>query len=84
MFWIWGSFAWIAAFFVWFFIYETKDMTLEQVNELYNNESKAWKSPHYRQEIRRASIAAHSERGYSISNEKKEQPSRAQSIEHAA
>lgn len=83
VFWIWGSFAWIAVVFVWFFIYETKDMTLEQVNDLYNHESKAWKSPKYRQQIRQASIAAHSERGYSISAEK-EKPSRAQSIEHAA
>jgi len=83
VFWIWGSFAWIAVFFVWFFIYETKDMTLEQVNELYNNESRAWKSPGYRQQIRQASIAAHSDRGYSDSDEK-EKPNRAQSIEHAA
>lgn len=85
VFWIWGSFCWIAVFFVYFFIYETKDMTLEQVNDLYNNESRAWKSPGYRQQIRQASIAAHSERGYSISDEKeKEKPTRAQSIEHAA
>jgi sugar porter (SP) family MFS transporter len=84
VFWIWGSFAWIAVFFVWFFIYETKDMTLEQVNELYNHESKAWKSPGYRQQIRQASIAAHSERGYSVSDEKEDKPTRAQSIEHAA
>jgi SP family sugar:H+ symporter-like MFS transporter len=84
VFWIWGSFAWIAVFFVWFFIYETKDMTLEQVGELYNNESRAWKSPGYRQQIRQASIAAHSERGYSVSDEKDAKPTRAQSIEHAA
>ncbi|KAM0720221.1 hypothetical protein Q7P37_004357 [Cladosporium fusiforme] len=83
VFWIWGSFAWIALFFVWFFIYETKDMTLEQVSELYENESRAWKSPYYRQQIRQASITSHDERSRSISDEK-EKPSRAQSIEHVA
>ncbi|KAM0707171.1 hypothetical protein Q7P35_006502 [Cladosporium inversicolor] len=83
VFWIWGSFAWLAVFFVYFFIYETKDMTLEQVNELYNNESRAWKSPGYRQQIRQASVAAHSERGNSFGDEK-EKGSRAQSIERAA
>jgi len=83
VFWIWGSFAWIAVVFVWFMIYETKDMTLEQVNDLYNHESKAWKSPKYRQQIRQASIAAHSERANSVSEEK-EKPMRAESIEHAA
>lgn len=83
VFWIWGSFAWIALVFAWFFIYETKDMTLEQVNELYNNESQAWKSPYYRRQIRQASITSHDERSRSISDEK-EKPSRAQSIEHVA
>lgn len=71
-------------FFVYFFIYETKDMTLEQVNELYNNENRAWKSPGYRQQIRQASVAAHSERGGSFGGDEKEKGSRAQSIEHAA
>lgn len=83
VFWIWGSFAWIAVVFTWFMIYETKDMTLEQVNDLYNHESKAWKSPKYRQQIRQASVAAYSERQASISDEK-EKPTRAESIEHAA
>ncbi|KAF1988877.1 putative transporter, partial [Aulographum hederae CBS 113979] len=35
IFWIWGGFCWIAAVFVWFLIYETKNLTLEEVSELY-------------------------------------------------
>ncbi|OQD79071.1 hypothetical protein PENANT_c063G02325 [Penicillium antarcticum] len=47
VFWIWGSFCWIALVFVYTMIYETKGMALEQVNELYENVPKAWKSPGY-------------------------------------
>lgn len=47
VFWIWGSFCWLALVFVYFMIYETKGMSLEQVNELYENEPRAWKSPKY-------------------------------------
>ena len=39
IFWIWGGFCWIAVAFVWFTIYETKNLTLEQVNELYGKSS---------------------------------------------
>lgn len=35
IFWIWGGFCWIAVVFTFFFIYETKNLTLEEVNELY-------------------------------------------------
>lgn len=48
IFWIWGGFCWIAVVFVWGFIYETKDLTLEEVNDLYNVVGKAWKSKAYR------------------------------------
>lgn len=44
VFFVWGSFCLIACFFVWFMIYETKGLTLEQVDELYSKTSKAWKS----------------------------------------
>ena len=44
IFWIWGGFCWIAAVFVFFMFYETKNLTLEQVSELYETTSKAWKS----------------------------------------
>lgn len=44
VFFVWGSFCLMACFFVWFLIYETKGLTLEQVDELYAKTSKAWKS----------------------------------------
>ncbi|KAJ5100118.1 general substrate transporter [Penicillium argentinense] len=57
VFWIWGSFCWIAFVFVYTMIYETKGLALEQVNELYENESRAWKSPGYRSELRTLSVS---------------------------
>jgi hypothetical protein len=57
VFWIWGSFCWIAFVFVYTMIYETKGLALEQVNELYENEPKAWKSPGYRSELRALSVS---------------------------
>lgn len=43
--------------FVYTMIYETKGLALEQVNELYDNVPKAWKSPAYRSELRTASVS---------------------------
>ena len=85
VFWIWGTFCWIAAVFTYTMIYETKDMTLEQVNELYEAESRAWKSPGYRAQIRRFSVAderaAAAADGESFGDEK-EKESRAHSVEN--
>ncbi|KAI7082643.1 putative transporter [Hortaea werneckii] len=58
VFWIWGGFCWIAVFFVYFMIYETKDMTLEQVNELYETVRFAPKSVGYHAATRRFSSVA--------------------------
>lgn len=44
VFFVWGTFCLIACFFVWSMIYETKGLSLEQVDELYSKTSKAWKS----------------------------------------
>ena len=44
VFFIWGGFCLICAFFVWGLIYETKGLSLEQVDELYAKVSKAWQS----------------------------------------
>jgi hypothetical protein len=57
VFWIWGSFCWIAFVFVYTMIYETKGLALEQVNELYENEPRAWRSLGYRSELRTLSFA---------------------------
>lgn len=57
VFWIWGSFCWIAFVFTFTMIYETKGLSLEQVNELYESVSKAWRSANYRSELRRMSVS---------------------------
>lgn len=44
VFFIWGGFNMACFFFAWYFIYETKGLSLEQVDELYENVSKAWRS----------------------------------------
>ncbi|KAJ9648297.1 Plasma membrane low glucose sensor [Coniosporium tulheliwenetii] len=44
VFFIWGGCCFICIFFVWAFIYETKGLSLEQVDELYGKVNKAWKS----------------------------------------
>lgn len=78
VFWIWGTFCWIAAVFTFTMIYETKDMTLEQVSELYENESKAWKSPSHRVEVRRFSVINEHAR----ESVEKTKESRAESVEN--
>jgi MFS transporter, SP family, sugar:H+ symporter len=44
VFFIWGGFCCVCMAFVWFFIYETKGLSLEQVDELYSKVNKAWQS----------------------------------------
>jgi SP family sugar:H+ symporter-like MFS transporter len=44
VFFVWGGFCFICTFFVWAFIYETKGLSLEQVDELYAKVGKAWQS----------------------------------------
>lgn len=48
VFFVWTAFCMIAVLFVWGFIYETKGLSLEQVDELYIQVNSAWKSPGYR------------------------------------
>ena len=48
-------------------IYETKGLSLEQVNELYENVSLAWKSPSYRSELRTLSVSEAHRRKSSVS-----------------
>ncbi|KAG9596592.1 general substrate transporter, partial [Aureobasidium melanogenum] len=45
VFWVWGGFCCVCIGFVYFCIYETKGLSLEQVDELYGKVSKAWQSP---------------------------------------
>ncbi|PPJ54639.1 hypothetical protein CBER1_07671 [Cercospora berteroae] len=45
VFFIWGTFCFICIIFVYTLIYETKGLTLEQVDELYAKIPNAWNSP---------------------------------------
>ncbi|KAI6774473.1 hypothetical protein HG531_001322 [Fusarium graminearum] len=45
IFFIWGTFCILAIVFVWFMVYETSRMTLEQIDEMYERVSHAWESP---------------------------------------
>jgi len=47
VFFIWGGFCWICVLFVYMMIYETKGLSLEQVDELYGKVSKAWQSKRF-------------------------------------
>lgn len=47
VFFIWGGCNAIGLLFVYFFVYETKGLTLEQVDELYLKVDNAWQSKHF-------------------------------------
>jgi hypothetical protein len=47
IFFIWFSACFLCIAFVWFFIYETKGLSLEQVDQLYEEVSVARKSVHW-------------------------------------
>ncbi|KAL9093848.1 MAG: hypothetical protein Q9165_003771 [Trypethelium subeluteriae] len=48
VFFVWGGCCFICIFFVWALIYETKGLSLEQVDELYAKCGKAWQSKSFR------------------------------------
>ncbi|KAB8342900.1 hypothetical protein FH972_022497 [Carpinus fangiana] len=48
IFFIWGGCCFICILFVWAMIYETKGLSLEQVDELYDKVAVAWKSPGFK------------------------------------
>ena len=66
VFFIWMAFCFLAVVFVWKYIYETKGLSLEQVDELYHQCSQAYKSPSFRRnwdnETGVASIGTQSEK----------------------
>ncbi|KAI9701656.1 MAG: High-affinity glucose transporter rgt2 [Bogoriella megaspora] len=51
VFFVWGGCCFICIFFVWALIYETKGLSLEQVDELYGKCSKAWQSSSFKPTI---------------------------------
>lgn len=56
VFFIWGAFCGLAIVFTYTMIYETKALTLEQVDELYDVVDKAWKSKQFRPAVRYAEM----------------------------
>jgi SP family sugar:H+ symporter-like MFS transporter len=52
VFFVWGTFCFVCIAFVYFFIYETKGLSLEEVDELYGIVSLAWKSKAFRPAVR--------------------------------
>lgn len=44
IFFVWGSFCVVSVAFVWYCVYETSKMSLEQIDELYERIDKAWHS----------------------------------------
>lgn len=68
VFFIWASCCLFACAFVWFMIYETKGLSLEQVDELYELVDKAWQSKSFRPKIsfREASVAEQGGRRMSL------------------
>ncbi|ORX90264.1 glucose transporter-like protein [Clohesyomyces aquaticus] len=67
VFFVWGTFCFVCIAFVWFMIYETKGLSLEQVDELYGIVSKAWKSKQFRPALSFADVDANANRGMSLS-----------------
>ncbi|KAF9893357.1 Plasma membrane low glucose sensor [Aspergillus nanangensis] len=51
VFFIWGGFCFLAAIFVYTCIYETKGLSLEQVDELYSKVPVAWKSTTFKPSV---------------------------------
>lgn len=47
VFFVWGAFCIAAFFFVWFMVYETSKISLEQIDEMYERVNHAWKSKNF-------------------------------------
>jgi len=52
VFFVWGSFCFVCIGFVWFMVYETKGLSLEEVDELYGIVGKAWQSKKFRPAVK--------------------------------
>ncbi|KUI54647.1 putative glucose transporter rco-3 [Cytospora mali] len=47
VFFVWGAFCAVAAFFVWCLVYETSKISLEQIDEMYERVTFAWNSRNF-------------------------------------
>ncbi|CAN9275439.1 unnamed protein product [Alternaria alternata] len=81
VFFVWGSFCFVCIAFVWFMIYETKGLTLEQVDELYGIIGKAWKSKEFRPAVQFAEMDPKTGRSMSLSEVAQNQE-RKRSVQH--
>ncbi|KAI4941159.1 hypothetical protein J4E91_010950 [Alternaria rosae] len=81
VFFVWGSFCFVCIAFVWFMIYETKGLTLEQVDELYGIVSKAWKSQDFRPAVQFAEMDPKGGRNMSL-GEVAQNQERKRSVQH--
>ncbi|KAF2263873.1 glucose transporter-like protein [Lojkania enalia] len=68
VFFVWGSFCFVCIAFVYFMIYETKGLSLEQVDELYGVVGKAWQSKKFRPALHFADVDANAQRGQSLAD----------------
>jgi len=63
IFFVWGAFCFLAAVFVWFMVYETSKISLEQIDEMYERVDHAWHSRAFQpswsfQEMRDGGVSA--------------------------
>jgi SP family sugar:H+ symporter-like MFS transporter len=66
VFFVWGSFCFVCIAFVYFMIYETKGLSLEQVDELYGVVNQAWKSKQFVPQVSFADVDAKNNQGMSL------------------
>jgi SP family sugar:H+ symporter-like MFS transporter len=66
VFFVWGTFCFICIAFVWFMIYETKGLSLEQVDELYGVVNQAWKSKGFVPQVTYGDLDPDKQRGMSL------------------
>lgn len=77
------SFCFVCIAFVWFFIYETKGLSLEQVDELYSRVDKAWLSTKFRPEVSFLEVDALQKSGRNVSiTEVADESARKKSVTH--
>jgi len=81
VFFVWGSFCFVCIAFVFFMIYETKGLSLEQVDELYGVVDKAWKSKAFRPQLHFAEVDHERQRHMSLADITAEQE-RKRSVQH--
>lgn len=69
VFFVWGGFCVICVLFVYLTIYETKGLTLEEVNDMYAEEKCAWRSKNYRPQAQAMSASADHEKSTTTTTE---------------